>query len=85
MVERDDWRIQGQEKYLAGSVFKWKSYTKYRDDWDHDHCEFCGAKFMEPSNPDSLHEGYSTEDNYRWVCKTCFDDFKEMFGLKVEK
>lgn len=50
-------------------------YRPYREGWEHDHCEFCGAKF---SLADAdLHRGYVTEDNYHWVCEPCFDDFKE--------
>lgn len=80
MPTQDDWRRQGQEKYLKGIELTRKKYTKYRDGWDHDHCEFCGAKFMESGGPDILTEGYASEDNYRWVCKQCFEDFREEFG-----
>jgi len=37
--------------------------------------------FMEPGTPDTLHEGYATADD-RWICKTCREDFKVMFGWK---
>jgi len=84
MVEKSDWRLQGQEKYLKGLPLTLKPYSIYREGWDHDHCAFCGAKLMVPGTPDTLHEGYSTADNYRWVCCQCFDDFKEMFEWKVE-
>ena len=49
---------------------------------DHDHCAFCWAKFAEAS--DCLHEGYSTENRYYWVCEECFHDFKERFGWRVK-
>lgn len=52
-------------------------------DWDHDHCEFCGANFMLPQFPDTLHEGYATEDDYRWVCERCFHNFVDQFGWTV--
>jgi len=35
---------------------------------------------MVNSAPDVLTEGYSTEDGYRWICKTCFADFRDRFG-----
>lgn len=79
MIDKNDWRLQGQEKYLKGVSLALKKYSKYREDWDHDHCEFCHEKFMEEGNPDCLHEGYVTSDNYRWICKQCFEDFNEMF------
>ncbi len=83
MVENNDWRLQGQEKYLKGVTLRFKTYSKYREDWDHDHCEFCQTKFMESNHLDMLHEGYSTEDNYHWICSICFNDFKDMFEWNV--
>ena len=80
----NDWRLTNQMKYLKGLTLYYKAYTKYRDDWDHDHCEFCGIKFMEPPH-DALHEGYATQNNYRWICKECFEDFKEMFEWELDK
>ena len=82
MIETNDWRLQGQDKYLVGVQLAWKQYSRYSENRDHDHCEFCWAKFMEEEGPDILHEGYATENNYRWVCKKCYDDFKEMFKWK---
>ncbi len=77
-----DWRLQGQEKYLHGAVLVKKKYQRYRVGWEHDHCEFCGTKFSLKEG--DLHEGYATQDNYRWICDTCFDDFKKQFEWKVE-
>jgi hypothetical protein len=72
-----DWRLQGQDKYLTGVSLSRKAYRKPSDDWDHDHCEFCWAKFSESEG--DLNEGYVTEDGYRWICPRCFNDFKEQF------
>lgn len=33
--------------------------------------------------PDVLHVGYSTEDDYRWICDSCFAEFKDRFGWVV--
>ena len=52
-------------------------------EWDHDHCEFCSAKFMVEDLPDALHQGYATKDDYRWICERCFADFRDMFEWKV--
>jgi len=82
MIEPNDWRLQGQEEYLLGVRLVWKKYTRYSENWDHDHCEFCYAIFMEEEGPNVLHEGFATEDNYRWVCQACYHDFKEMFKWK---
>jgi hypothetical protein len=59
-------------------MLKRSVYAPFRAGWDHDHCEFCSAKF---SMMDAdLHEGYVTEDGYRWICEPCFLDFAESFG-----
>jgi hypothetical protein len=73
-----DWRLQGQEKYLRGATLRRATWRSYREGWDHDHCEFCGAKFS--PNDGDLRDGYVTSDNYRWICEGCVSDFKEMFG-----
>ena len=83
----DDWRLQGQEAYLDGVTLKWSKYRRPSDEWDHDHCEFCGAKFTE--NGTSVNEaqqfGYTTNDKYRWICMTCFDDFNGKFKWTLAK
>lgn len=83
MIEMDDWRLQGQGKYLKNVILERKNYLCYRDGWDHDHCEFCGAKFS-LDMPDALHVGYATQDNYHWICDGCFHDFKDLFGWIVQ-
>lgn len=80
MIEKDDWRLRGQEKYLSGKTLYFRKWAAPRKEWDHDHCEFCWEKFSD--FPDTLHEGYTTEDNYHWICPNCYNDFKEMFKWK---
>lgn len=82
MTDEHDWRLQGQERYLYGATLYWRKYARYRDSWEHDHCEFCWAKFMEEYHPGVLHEGYTTSDHYYWICETCFEDFKDRFQWK---
>jgi hypothetical protein len=84
MVKEDDWRLQGQEDYLLGIKLRFEKYSAYSEKWDHDQCEFCWSKFMVSNDPDVETEGYTTEDNYRWICKKCFEDFQEMFNWKVD-
>ncbi len=66
-----DWRLRGQEDFLLGAELVLKRYRAYREDWEHDHCAFCWAKFMDPDfspehkrwvgeHPDVLTEGYAT-------------------------
>jgi len=83
MIDKNDWRLQGQEKYLKGVTLYLKKYIKYRDTRDHDHCEFCWAKFSLEGSSDDLDEGYATKDNYHWICMRCFDDFKDIFQWKI--
>lgn len=74
----EDWRLQGQERYLQGATLHRRKWVEARPGWDHDHCEFCGDKF-----PLDHAEGYTTNDQYRWVCGTCFDDFRERFQWQL--
>ncbi len=76
--EPDDWRLQGQEKYLFGAILSFKKYSDRKTTTDHDHCEFCWAKFSD-TIPGKLTEGYTTQDDYRWICNECFIDFKDKF------
>ena len=84
-MDSTDWRLQGQEEYLKGVELRWQIYGRYPKgpDWDHDHCEFCWAKFMVEDYPEVLPEGYTTLDEYRWICSGCCEDFKEMFEWRV--
>jgi hypothetical protein len=79
--EADDWRRQGQERFLSGVKLISKDYQPYRSGWDHDHCEFCGTKFS--LRPGDLKKGYVTEDNYHWICDSCFNDFRDEFNWVV--
>jgi len=85
MVEKNDWRLTNQEDYLAGVTLVRRSYRQNakNPEWDHDHCEFCFEKFSLDSSIDELREGYATLDDYRWICPSCFEDFKEMFKWNV--
>ena len=69
--ETDDWRLSGQERYLTGVSLQWADWHPPRPEWDHDHCEFCWAKFVDPAfsewharvareDPKVLTEGYAT-------------------------
>ena len=84
MREPNDWRLMNQERYLKGVTLVWRAYEPASPKNDHDHCEFCQTKFMR-DDADTLHEGYSTPDQQRWVCKQCFDDFVDLFGWKVAR
>lgn len=59
------------EEYLEGE--------KIQHFW-HEHCDFCWEKAM----TDIECEFYCTKDMLHWVCKECFDDFKDKFGWTVK-
>ena len=46
----------------------------------HKHCEFCWEKAM--TNIEG--EFYCTKDMHHWICKECFEDFKDKFGWIVK-
>jgi len=63
-VPADDWRRQGQERYLVGVTLKRMRWSSKTPAWDHDHCDFCGTKIASDDIADSLHEAYATLDLY---------------------
>ena len=82
--KNNDWRLQGQEKYLFGKTLIYKKYADRITITDHDHCEFCSDKFSD-TIPNCLTEGYTTTDNYRWICGNCYLDFKKDFEWTIIK
>ena len=81
-IDSSDWRLQGQEKYLQDKTLQFKKYSDRTTKTDHDHCEFCSVKFSDTIAED-LKEGYATLDDYRWICKSCYNDFKDFFNFKL--
>ena len=83
----DDWRRQGQEKYLSGVILVHRPYRQNptNPEWDHDHCAFCWAKFSPANDPDIIKEGYATEDDYHWICPACYEDFRDEFKWTVKE
>lgn len=82
MIEKNDWRLQGQEAYLKNVPLYFIPFAPYSPEWDHEHCEFCWAKFY--LDGENLKEGYCTMPGNcreaRWICPVCYADFKELFG-----
>ncbi len=83
MINSDDPRLATDNSFLADFTWHWKTWTQTRENWDHDHCEFCGEKFMGQGVPHTLQEGYTTDDEYYWICKRCFTDSDELYHWKV--
>ncbi len=80
--EMADWRIDNAKR-TRGALLRLTKYSRPSEDWDHDHCEGCWAKFMDTGSTNALTEGYVTEDNRRWICSDCFRDLKDEMGWKV--
>ncbi len=78
-TNNNDWRLTNQMNYLYQKKLDLKPYQPYRKGWEHEHCAFC-EKTIDVDSPDA----YATEDNYHWICKECFNDFKKMFKWKVD-
>jgi hypothetical protein len=78
-----DWRLTNQEKYLQGVTLSFRPYEPASPTNDHDHCEFCSAKFMTAVPPGVLNAGYTTADRYRWICSERYGDFRDRFQWPV--
>ncbi|HEY7173338.1 MAG TPA: hypothetical protein VH442_00340 [Micromonosporaceae bacterium] len=80
-----DWRLMGQERFLAGATLRWERWRRPRPDWDHDHCAFCQAEFAAVKTEHvDFTAGYVTaDDNYIWICRPCFEDFRAEFRWHV--
>jgi len=76
-----DWREQGQEAYLSKLCFVHSKYFIYRKGWDHDHCEYCGAKFC--LDVECIESGYYAKKGYYWICPQCWNDFSNKHHLKL--
>ena len=86
MEQKDDWRLRGQEEYLQNIPLYFLEYSPRSETWEHEHCEFCWAKFgLESEN---LHEGYCTTPTNThkslWICPKCFADFQETFQWNIQ-
>jgi hypothetical protein len=75
------WRADNAKR-LHGLRLELRPYEAWSQDWDHDHCAACWAKFAEVGEPDSQTEGYATCSDYpkgagyEWVCQQCFSDLR---------
>jgi hypothetical protein len=76
-----DWRVSGND-FLRGALFRWEEYVAPSEEWDHDHCAFCLQKFMQIDRPGIERFAYVTYTDVEewWVCRACFEDFREEFG-----
>ena len=84
MKLQDNWRLFGQDQYLNGLELSFQRYSHSGNSPLADHCEFCSREFHESgTGPDVLTEGYASRNGFRWICRTCFDDFQDEFQWRV--
>jgi hypothetical protein len=85
LLMEPDWRLNFCEG-LRGQPLRNMVWRKWSEQWDHDHCAACGAKFAEFEGEGIQKVGYATTEayqrgaEYEWVCETCFDELKEQLG-----
>ena len=83
-LDNNDWRLRTPKDYLLGATLYWRAWRESQPGWDHDHCEFCWAKFTDREDvKDVLREGYTTADEYWWICSACARDFAERFQFTL--
>ena len=89
MEQEKAWRL-ANAVFLRGVTFVRRRWRSPREDWDHDHCAACWAKFGESEGPEALQEGYTTTadheqgEGYHWVCPQCFLDLKEDLQWRLQ-
>ena len=78
----EDWRLSlaSPPEFYARFTWMYKPWTKTRDGWDHDHCEFCQVKISDVAVESERTQGWASDDDYYWVCDPCFTDFRETFN-----
>ncbi len=72
-VKKKEWRLTNQKNFLDRVTLIKSIYNMDV----HNHCAFCWDEFRKGDI------GYTTQDEYHWVCDNCFKDFKEEFYWKV--
>ena len=83
-----DWRLEiNPDGFLSGNTFTHEKFVSTEAN-DHEHCAFCFKKITDLDIQDSDKEGYTTVYSETgetiWVCKECFNDFKELLNFKLK-
>lgn len=86
-IPNDDWRLLQYDGFLDGETFSLEKFVSSGDN-DHEHCRFCWQKITDLPIKDADFEGYRTFSSKTghelWVCKECFNDFRNMFDFKLK-
>jgi hypothetical protein len=84
MIDKHDWRLAGhQANYLHGELLRYAPYRPPLPGWTHDRCEFCWTPFAPEAGDGCVAEGFYTDD-HRWICESCYEDFKVLFDWRLE-
>lgn len=81
-----DWRLLNIKTDLQGQEF---CYTKFKSNGrnDHEHCILCWQTISDDVNSGD-NEGYyffnKKTNQTNWICKTCFEEFKNRFDWQVK-
>lgn len=82
------WRLDFA-KGLEGVTLRYEKFQRWSPSWDHEHCAACSITFAEFDGREIQHEGYTTCEDYRhgaryeWICRTCFEDLRDLMGWKL--
>jgi hypothetical protein len=79
-MDESEWPLCNGGEYLRGLTLVRRPWRESRPGWDHDHCDLCLTTFGDQRFPDALNEGYTTEDEYRWICPSCSETFRRHYG-----
>ena len=82
-----DWRLSYGKDFLRGAALAWQGYLAPGEGvWSYDLCSLCWQTFMEEPSPGVEQAGYVTfeYDQAWWVCRHCFEDFREEMGWVLE-
>ena len=82
-----DWRLEDYDGYLDGETFRLENFVSTDTD-DHEHCAFCWQKItdlkIEDCDPNGYHLITPKAGQPNWVCKQCFNDFKDKLNFKLK-
>lgn len=67
---------------MPGSTLSRQPWRPSDPQKDHDHCEFCRAKFA--LYPGCLREGFSTPDRTRRICSECCEEHRDAYQWNID-
>jgi len=77
-------RLEYCKEAIIDKKFELKEWFTPSKDWTHDHCEICGKHISDKKGADNGAYSNSVKENEDWICKECFNKYKEELGLIVK-